>query len=302
MLIDQFLEYLKYEKRFAKNTVTFYEIDINQYYKFLKKDILVSDFDEIAAFSNEEFIKKWMVYLKKEKNTSAATINRKISSLKSFAKYLIKIDKIKISPLDKILSLKNKKRLPTFVQENKMNYLEEKKFLLFTNDYAGIRDKFILELFYNTGMRLSELLNLKHKDFDLYSKTVKVLGKRNKERLIPLNAYIINMYMEYIEKKNEEKYLCENDNWLFITDKGKKMYPKFVYLKVVHYLSLITEQKKKSPHVLRHTFATHMLNNGAELNAIKEILGHSSLSATQIYTHNSFKKIKKIYKQSHPRS
>jgi len=160
----------------------------------------------------------------------------------------------------------------------------------------------MIEMFYNTGMRLSELINIKHKDVDVYANSVRILGKRNKERICPLNNYIINLYNEYCKIKKENDFESGSNSYLILTDKGNKLYEKFVYRKIVHYLSLITEIDKKSPHILRHTFATHMLNNGADLNAIKEILGHSSLAATQVYTHNTLKKIKDIYKQAHPRA
>ncbi|MDR2836200.1 MAG: tyrosine-type recombinase/integrase [Bacteroidales bacterium] len=300
MIIKKFLEYLTYERRFSNYTVKSYETDLKQFYDFIAEDNEIAENQEIKLLTYNN-VRNWIVFLKKA-NQSPASINRKISSLKSFTKYLIKIGKIENNPLENISALKNKKRLPEFVKESQMNKLEDEKEILFTNNFSGKRDEFILELFYNTGIRLSELINIKHKDFDFFKKTIKVLGKRNKERIIPINEYIKNIFSDYILFKEKENFSLEGNSWLFVTNKGQKMYPKFVYLKVIRYLSEITELKKRSPHILRHTFATHMLNNGADLNAIKEILGHSSLAATQIYTHNTFKKIKEIYNKAHPRS
>jgi integrase/recombinase XerC len=240
-----------------------------------------------------------MVSLSQQKNSSV-TINRKLSSLKSYTRYLLKNGSITENPLSKIISPKNKKRLPEFVQENEMNKLDSPAF--FSDDFFGIRDRFMLELFYNTGMRLSELINIKHSDMDLINGTVKILGKRNKERICPLNNYTVNIYRNYLESKRSIGFSISYDTNLIVTDKGTKMYGNFVYRKIVHYLGLVSSIDKKSPHVLRHTFATHMLNNGADLNAIKELLGHAGLAATQIYTHNTFEKIKNIYKQAHPRA
>ena len=294
MNIEDFLKYLKNEKRYSKHTIKSYETDLCQFRDFVlfKEDI---DIHEL----NYENIRHWMVNLK-EKGYTSISINRKLSSLKSFVKYFQKQNETFDDPFKKIINPKNNKRLPTFIQERRMNQLESMS--IYTEDFSGERDRFIVELFYNTGMRLSELLNLRHKDIDISSGVIKVLGKRNKERIIPLNNYTINIYKVYIEKKKEMKFECGNESYLIVTDKGRKLYEKIIYRKVVYYLGKITGQEKKSPHILRHTFATHMLNNGADLNAIKELLGHTSLSATQVYTHNTFKKLKGIYKQAHPRA
>lgn len=301
MIIVNFLEYLQYEKRFSQQTIISYKNDLLQFCAFLfpKKEY----YHEI---DNEMFFKKlthvnirnWIVFLKK-RNYSSRSINRKISSLKSLIKYCLKKEEIVNNPLENISSLKTDKRLFEYVREEQINKLEEQE-AFFSDDFSGVRDNFIIELLYNTGIRRAELINLKHKDFDLFSKTIKVLGKRNKERIIPINDYLSKLYSKYCEKKKEKNFY--NSIWLIVTDKGIKLYPKFVYLKVIHYLSMITDIDKKSPHILRHSFATHMLNNGADINAIKELLGHTTLSSTQIYTHNTLKKIKEIYKQAHPRS
>ncbi|MDD2385259.1 MAG: tyrosine-type recombinase/integrase [Bacteroidales bacterium] len=298
MNIEIFIKYLKYEKRYSIHTIKSYETDLNQFRSFVYEHCSCSEKDDVACL-NYQNIRLWIVELSLN-NISARTINRKLSCLKSFLKYLRKQNIIDDDPMAKIISPKNKKRLPEFVQENQMNKLEASD--VYTDDFSGVRDRFIIEMFYNTGMRLSELINIKHVDISFSDLTVKILGKRNKERVCPLNSYTINIYKNYIDKKSERGFGVSKENWLFVTDKGNKMYSKFVYLKVVHYLSKVTVIDKKSPHVLRHTFATHMLNHGADLNAIKELLGHANLAATQVYTHNTFGKIKDVYKQAHPRA
>ena len=296
MKIELFVKYLKYEKRYSVHTIKSYETDLTQFRDFILGQSI--NIDDITAL-NYHNIRAWIIDLNKN-SISARSVNRKLSCLKSYVKYLQKNNIITDDPLIKIISPKNKKRLPEFVQEHQMNNLDTKD--IYSDDFSGCRDKFIIELFYNTGMRLSELINIKHKDLNLESATVKILGKRNKERICPINNYTINIYKEYINKKKEDEFSVAKNDWLFVTNKGNKLYDKFVYRKVNYYLTKITGIDKKSPHVLRHTFATHMLNHGADLNAIKEILGHASLSATQVYTHNTFEKIKDIYKQAHPRA
>ncbi len=294
MDIRPFIIYLQNEKRYSVHTVKSYELDLNQYCSFtgLEK----SPVENILTFHN---IRAWLASLSAS-GLSARSINRKLSSLKSYVKYLRKNNLLDYDPLQKITSPKVSKRLPVFVREEQMNKVNSDE--IFQNSFEGIRDKFMIEMFYNTGMRLSELINLKHKDISIASMNVKVLGKRNKERLCPLNIYIINMYNKYCEAKKEKGYQFSTNDWIFVTQKGNKMYDKYVYRKINHYLSMITEIEKRSPHVLRHTFATHMLNAGADLNAIKELLGHANLAATQVYTHNTIDKIKNIYKQTHPRA
>ncbi len=296
MDIELFIKYLRLEKRYSEHTIISYETDLMQFRNFVLTEQKVSIEDYTPDFRN---IRSWMVSLSLQKNTSV-TINRKLSSLKSYVKFLLKKGLITDDPMAKIISPKNKKRLPEFIQEDQMNKLDNPD--VFTNDFSGIRDRFMLELFYNTGMRLSELMNIKHCDLDLMNGTVKILGKRNKERICPINNYTINIYKIYLNSKKESGFTDDKNSFLFVTDKGAKMYGNFVYRKIVHYLGLVSGVDKKSPHVLRHTFATHMLNNGADLNAIKELLGHAGLAATQIYTHNTFEKIKNIYKQAHPRA
>lgn len=296
MEIQKFIEYLRLERRSSENTIKSYETDLVQFRNFVCSDTAVSD--NIDYFT-EKNIRLWMMHLKEKGNVSRS-INRKLSSLKSFAKFLKKQGKLDKNPLSKIISQKTSKRLPEFVSVEDMDKMTIEDF--YSDNFAGKRDEFMVELLYATGMRLSEMINLKHSDFMPNERFVKVFGKRSKERVCPLNDYIINRYNEYLFAKKEAGFDISAQASLLVTDNGAKLYPVFVYRKVHYYLTLITSIEKRSPHVLRHTFATQMLNNGAELNSIKEMLGHSSLSATQVYTHNTFEKLKTVYKQAHPRA
>lgn len=296
MEIKMFTEYLMLERRSSEHTVKSYETDLVQFRDFICGN---SNIQSCTEYFTDRNVRQWMMKLK-EDGVSSRSINRKLSSLKAFATYLKKVGKIDSNPLAKIASQKTSKRLPEFVSESDMDKVTTADF--FPEGFAGKRDEFMLELFYATGMRLSELINLRHLDFMPGERHVKVFGKRSKERIIPLNDYIINRYSDYVEQKKLQGFDVSSQAWLLVTDKGAKMYDKFVYRKVTHYLGEVTSIDKKSPHVLRHTFATLMLNNGADLNAIKELLGHASLSATQVYTHNTFEKLKTVYKQAHPRA
>ncbi len=289
-MVNKFLEYLEYEKRYSKHTIVSYKTDLLQFQSYL---FLV--FDLSAEDATHVMIRSWMVTLV-ESGISSRSINRKKSTLQVFYKYLKAKGLVEESPMQKVVAPKVEKRLPDYVKKQDMESLFSE--VQFTNDFSGSRDKLILELFYSTGMRLSELVELK--EASVLKDSLKVLGKRNKERVIPVTSAMLEKIIDYIRLKRNE--FPESALSLFVTDKGEKLYQKFVYRKVKHYLSLVTSQGKKSPHVLRHTFATHMLDNGAELNAIKEMLGHASLSATQVYTHNSIEKLKNVYKQAHPRS
>jgi len=289
-MVNKFLEYLEFEKRYSKHTIISYKTDLLQFQAYL---FLV--FDLSSEDATHVMIRSWMVTLV-ESGISSRSINRKKSTLQVFYKYLKAKGLVEESPMQKVVAPKVEKRLPHYVKKQDMESLFSE--VQFTNDFSGSRDKLILELFYNTGMRLSELVELK--EGSVLKDSVKVLGKRNKERVIPVTGVMSEKIIDYIRLKRNE--FPESAPSLFVTDKGEKLYQKFVYRKVKHYLSLVTSQGKKSPHVLRHTFATHMLDNGAELNAIKEMLGHASLSATQVYTHNSIEKLKNVYKQAHPRS
>ena len=290
--IDAFLKYLEFQKKYSKHTLNSYACDLGQYKSYCEaEDFLES---KASLFANHKTIRRWIATLSENK-ISARTINRKISTLKSFYNFLIRKDLLSENPVKKIIRPKSGKNIPEFVNKDALNLLLNDS--IFNSDFSGIRDRLLLELLYGTGMRRDELINLKIRNADIYKGTVKVLGKRNKERIIPIVDYLKKLISEYIELKQECGF---NSEFLLLTDKGNKMYPKFVYRTVVKYLQVVTLQDKKSPHVLRHSYATHMLNSGADINAIKELLGHANLSATQIYTHNTFEKLNKIYKQAHP--
>ncbi|MDA3952203.1 MAG: tyrosine-type recombinase/integrase [Bacteroidales bacterium] len=294
MYKDLFLKYLQFEKRFSVNTIKSYNNDLSKFAEFVA---ISFDIYEIHQ-ADEKLIRAWIVSLM-EKNFSALSIKRKISTLKTFFKFLLREGIVVANPTNKVIIPRTSKKLPAFVDEKQINNLLDD--YLFGNDFSGVRNKTILEMFYNTGMRLSELIELRNNSIDLYNATVKVLGKRNKERLIPLHKLFLESLKKYTETREKEFPNLEHD-FLFVTDKGNKLYAKFVYRVVNKYLNFVTTIEKKSPHILRHTFATHMLNHGADLNAIKELLGHANLSATQVYTHNTFEKLKTIYKQAHPRA
>ncbi|MFC5282909.1 tyrosine-type recombinase/integrase [Pedobacter alpinus] len=292
MVLEGFLKYLQYEKRYSSHTITAYKTDISQYQEFLEKSEL--QFQE----ANHKDIRLWVVSLM-DNHLDAKSVNRKISSIRSFYKFSLKEGLITENPVLKVLSPKVSKKLPVFISDDKINYLLDE--VDFTNDFSGIRDKLIIELLFATGIRLSELLNLKCNDVFLAEKTIKVLGKRNKERIIPLNNTVLHLFSDYL-KLRETQQLCVDDGVLFLTDKGEKAYPKLIYRVVQKYLSFISTQSKKSPHILRHSFATSLLNKGADINAIKDLLGHANLAATQVYTHNSIERLKSIYKQAHPKA
>jgi integrase/recombinase XerC len=294
MFIENFLSFLQYEKRYSENTLVAYKTDLIQFTDFLKLQYQIQNPSEASHL----FIRSFIINLI-EQNVTPRSVNRKISTLKSFYKFLKKRNLIKINPMQKVISPKTSKKLPVYVEGGAMKNLLSHDF--FTNDFEGQRDKLIVELFYNTGIRRAELIGIKINDISLSQKTLKVLGKGNKERIIPFNqelAIIIEQYLNY----RAELIDNEKNNVLLLTSKGKPLNESLVYNKVKHYLSLVTTIDKKSPHVLRHTFATHLTNQGAELNAIKELLGHSSLAATQVYTHNNIQKLKDIYKLSHPKA
>jgi len=293
MGIQQFVDYLKSERRYSNHTLQSYKTDLHQFETYLKEnfsvDLLNAESGEIRVWLSENI----------QKGIKAKTIKRKVSSLKSFYKYLELKGQVEFNPMLKISSPKIPKNITDFVSETQINSLFDQ--FEFTKDFSGIRDRLILEMFYTTGIRLSELIEIKHSEINLLKKQVKIMGKGNKERIIPLLPSLIHIIGQYNQEK-KQLYPNQDKNFLFITNKGEKLYPKFVYRLVNFYLSKYTTAGKQSPHVLRHTFATHMLNNGADINAIKELLGHANLSATQIYTHNSVEKLKNIYKQAHPKA
>lgn len=286
---DEFLQFLQYEKRCSKHTLVAYSNDLKQFLDYLSTSYEISGIAEI----NHTVVRSWIVSLMEQKVT-ARSVNRKITTLKTFYKFLLRQQKVSQNPMLKVLSPKTSKRLPVFVEKEKMNVLLDDT--AFGDDFEGKRNKLIIELLYASGMRLSELINLKQTDVDLYSCQLKVLGKRNKERIIPFSNHLKEQIQQYISLKP-----AESTESLFVNKSGAKLYEKLVYRVVNSYLSQVTTANKKSPHVLRHTFATHMLNSGADLNAVKELLGHANLSATQVYTHNTVEKLKNIHKQAHPR-
>jgi integrase/recombinase XerC len=291
---ESFLQYLQIEKRYSLHTVRSYLNDLDQFYSFLLSRGLPED--PVGVTSHD--IRAWIVSML-ENNYSTISVHRKISCLRVFYRYLRKEGILKNDPLEKVVLPKRKKSLPVFIEEEALTELLDN--YSFGDGFAGIRNRTIIELLYNTGMRRSELIGLKDNDVDLSEGSLKVTGKRNKQRIIPLVKPFIARLEEYIKVRNENVETL-NNGWFFITDKGNKLYDKYVYNTVNTYLSMVTTIEKKSPHILRHTFATHMLNRGADLNSIKELLGHANLSATQIYTHNTFEKLKKVYKQAHPRA
>ncbi|MEN9522482.1 MAG: hypothetical protein RL065_859 [Bacteroidota bacterium] len=294
MEIDKFLDYLHYEKRFSKHTITAYGQDLKQFFIFLE-----TTFGELTLPQiNHQHIRSWLVELMNDE-IIAKSINRKTSTLKTFFKFLMKENRIDKNPMQKIIAPKIGKRLPYVVEEKGLEQLLDNN--IFNNDFKGVRDKLIFELFYNCGLRRSELIGLTIANLNLQLHQIKVLGKGNKERIIPLNPKLNPMIEDYIIQRNTLQNSTSH-NFLIVLNNGKKTYDGFIYSTVKKYLKLITTIDKKSPHVLRHSFATHLSNEGANLNAIKELLGHSSLAATQIYTHNTIEKLKKAFKQAHPRA
>ncbi len=292
--IQQFLDYLTFQKRYSRHTIVSYQNDLTAFF-----DFLLTQFGEtqLAAIKTT-FVRSWLAALK-EHGMESKSINRKISSLKSFFKYQLRQHTITISPMTAIISPKVNKRLPQFVDKKDVTTLLTH--VEFPDTWAGKTDQLILHLFYNTGMRHAELTGLKETDISKSNSTIKVLGKGSKERIIPVSNQLIQKMQDYMEDKRKELEAFDK-TILLVTASGKKLYPSYVYSSVNKYLAMVTTIDKKSPHVLRHSFATHLMNNGADLNAVKELLGHSSLAATQIYTHNTIEKLKDIHKKAHPKA
>ncbi len=287
-----FLQYIQFIKHYSPLTVESYRRDLEQFFQYCS----FADDDETRI--DHHLVRGWIVSLMESGHT-ARTTNRKISSLKTYFKYLLKEGVITSNPVAKVLTPKSVRKLPVFVSEKQMNSLMED--VTFGNDYSGLRNWMIIETFYCTGVRRAELISMKVADVDPSQQLIRVTGKRNKERIIPLSFSFIeelNLYMA----ERETAFPGLGEDWLFLTRTGKKLYPRLVQRIVNQFLSLVTTADKKSPHILRHTFATHLLNQGADLNAIKELLGHANLSATEVYTHNTFEKLKSVYKQAHPRA
>jgi integrase/recombinase XerC len=288
--VISFIEYLQFEKRYSKHTIISYQNDLEQFFQFLLSQYETADIKQITP----SMVRTWLAELKGDEMT-AKSINRKISTLKSFFKFQLRQGLVATSPMTTITSPKISKRLPSFVEEKHLDTLFNH--VEFTDDWEGSTKKIVMQLLYNTGMRLSELISLKESQIDYSYKQIKVLGKGNKERIIPVNAELLNSLKQYADSKPEGS--VEN---IFVSKKGKQLQPRYVYGFVRENLGLVTTVKKKSPHVLRHSFATHLMNNGAELNAVKELLGHSSLAATQIYTHNTIEKLKEVFAKAHPKA
>ena len=289
MLQNKFITYLSSEKRFSEHTIKSYTTDLKQFTSFLSSEFQIVDEINDISF---QIIRAWIASLL-EKGINPRSVNRKISTLKTYFKFLIREGELIENPMMKVVAPKSKKRLPVFIEEDQIASLLNE--VQFEEGFVGQRNKLIIELFYVTGIRLSELINIKISDVDFNNQSIKVLGKRNKERIIPLSSNVINDLNLFIKSNKQNKYL-------FTNLEGDKLYNKLVYRLVNKYIGEISSVNKKSPHILRHTFATHMLNNGADINAIKELLGHANLSATQVYTHNTIEKLKTVYKQAHPRA
>lgn len=289
-MLAHFEQYLVKEKRNSEHTCIAYIKDINQFFDFAEiNPERKEDINEV----NQSLVRSWVVSMLKSK-INPRSVNRKLSSNRAFYKYLMAHGHVTVNPFSTIQGPKVSKRLPEFVQKQEIS--TEKMNPLFTDDTLGFRDRMLFEILYQTGVRLSELINLK--ESDISSSGIRVLGKRNKERDIAISPELYLGIRDLINSKPELNCLHE---FVFFTDSGKKMYPKFVYRKINYYLSQVTGMNQKSPHIMRHTFATHLLNEGASVEVLKEILGHANLAATQVYTHNSFEQINSIYKSAHPR-
>lgn len=292
-LLTKFIDYLSLEKNYSKHTTTAYQKDILDFFEFLESDFQVTDVKEVEHI----YIRSWIVFLN-HKNIGNRSVNRKITSLKSFYSFLLKVGEVDKNPLSNQKSLKTAKKIMIPFNER-----EIEEAMLITDDTFSVfeqkRNKLIIHLLYATGIRQAEIIGLRYKDVDLKGKTIKVLGKRNKERILPVYKEVVNEIEEYL--KERAQIIGDSDSF-FVTKKGVKMYNALVYRIINSYFSKVTTKQKKSPHVLRHSYATDLVNNGADLNSVKELLGHSSLAATQVYTHNSLDKLKQVYNQAHPRS
>ena len=288
-----FIDYLKFEKRYSVHTVRAYQDDLEQFFDYLESTFGETPLPSIST----PFIRSWLARLKEQKITSKS-INRKISSLKSFFKYQLRIGLLEKSPMAGIISPKSGKRLPVYVEEKDMLVLTES--IDFPDNWKGRTERLLIRMFYNTGVRLTELVTLKNSQLDAAAATIRVIGKGNKERMIPLSASLMEEISLY-QKEKRSRVDWESTETLLVNDQGKALYVKYAYLAVRKWLSRVTTIDKKSPHVLRHSFATHLMNHGADLNSVKELLGHSSLAATQLYTHNSIEKLREVHKKNHPR-
>jgi integrase/recombinase XerC len=293
-IIQPFIDYLKYEKRYSQHTIVSYQTDLISFNNYI---IMQYGETQLSSLSHI-YIRTWLASLKDE-GLSERSINRKISSLKSFFKYNLKRGVITQNPMGKVIAPKNQKRLPVFIRDKEINTLLQH--VEFPDNWSGKTERLLLNVFYDTGMRLSELINLKISQVNFANYSLKVLGKGNKERIIPISPELAASIKAYTND-SDTYYPDFPKDFLLHDEKGKQLRPRKVYTIVNKYLSLVTTAEKRSPHILRHSFATHMMNNGADLNAVKELLGHTSLAATQVYTHNTIEKLKEIYKKSHPKA
>jgi integrase/recombinase XerC len=294
MSIDPFIKYIGQEKRYSKHTLLAYTTDLLQFEDFMSETY---ELDLVAV--KYIHVRDYIAHLM-EGEVGSSSIGRKLSTLRSFYKYLCRQQIITSSPMSLVKAPKVPKRLPVFVDEQKMDMLLDSE-AIFSDSFSSMRDRLIIETLFGTGIRLSELIGLKESDVDFYSNTIKVLGKGNKERIVPMTKPLVNQIGTYLIEKARQDF-NNNAASLIVTDKGAKLNANFVYRTVKSYLSMVSTQEKLSPHVLRHSYATSLLNRGADLNAIKELLGHASLAATQVYTHNSIESLKTIYKQAHPKA
>ncbi|HDR89396.1 MAG TPA: tyrosine recombinase XerC [Bacteroidetes bacterium] len=292
--LEEFIGFLTHEKRYSIHTVVSYRNDLQQFMSFCAGQ----EPPVPAGEADYRLIRAWMVKLMEE-GISSRSVARKLSAVKAFFRYLVKRGLVDRNPADRIRAPRQEKKLPRFVEEEEINHLLDR--YEFGDDYRGMRNRLIIETLYLTGMRQAELIRMREMDVDFGKGQVRVTGKRNKQRIIPLTRAYLEQLTEYLEMRRQH-FARESFPALFLTQHGKPLYPRLVYRVVNHYLRLVTTMEKKSPHILRHSFATHLLNRGADLNAIKELLGHANLSATQVYTHNTFEKLKQIYKQAHPRA
>ena len=292
--MESFFKYLQFEKRYSPHTLLSYQTDLGQFTEYLATTYQISD----LAQADHALIRSWIVSLV-QRNLDTRTVNRKIACLRSFYKFLLKNNRIAKNPMLRIKSPKIAKKLPSFVSEADFNALLNS--YDFGDTFEGCRDRLILEFLYGTGIRLAELIGVAETDINFQQKTVKVTGKGNKERVVPINDSLFNVIQGYLAKK-KIKFPDNHTAKLLVTNKALPLYPKFVYRIVKKYISLVTTSEHASPHVLRHSFATHLLNKGADLNAIKDLLGHTSLAATQVYTHNSIEKLKSIFDKAHPKA
>jgi integrase/recombinase XerC len=294
MSVSEFITYLSLERNYSVHTVAAYKKDLEEFSAFCLAEYEITEIDTV----DYNIIRSWIVRLVNGKLTNR-TINRKVASLKAYYKFLLRIEKITVSPLNKHRALKASKKIEVPFSEREMEFLDRRG--CFENTFEGIRDQLVIDLFYTTGIRRAELINLRMQDVHLESRNIKVLGKRNKERILPLLDGTTELFSRYFEVRNALNTIADNA-YVFLSVSGNKIYETLVYRIINGYFSKVSSKIKKSPHILRHTFATHLLNKGADLNSVKELLGHSSLASTQVYTHNSIAELKKVHASAHPRS